>query len=161
TVSKQTGLANGQTAVWGTVDENFFNELAKDCTTQEDVVKKGYKWIIGNINYDYSRTYFMGYQHFNIEKTLETRTSICFDYSCLFASYCRSQGIPCFIIDGRDRNNSTLLHTWNRVYLGGSWWQVDTTFDSIQIKEQGQFYGFRRIENAYSQDEEYIITRIY
>lgn len=161
TVTKQTGLANGQTAAWSTVDENFFNELAKDCTTQEEIVRKGYEWIVENISYDYACTYFGNYQHFKIEKTLDTKIGICFDYSCLFAAYCRSQGIPCFIIDGRDRNNSTLLHTWNRVYLGGSWWQVDTTFDSIQNKKQGQLYGFRRIESVSSQDEEYIITRIY
>lgn len=161
TVSKQKGLANGQTAVWSTVDEKFFDELAKDCTSQEEVVRKGYEWIVENISYDYSCTYFCNYQYFNIEKTLDAKMGICFDYSCLFAAYCRSQGIPCFIIDGRDRNSSTWIHTWNRVYLGASWWQVDTTFDSIQTKEQGQLYGFRKIENAYSQDKEYIITRIY
>lgn len=161
TVSKQTGLANGQTAVWSVVDENFFNELAKDCTTQEEVVRKGYEWIVDNIRYDYSCPDSFVYQHFNIEKTLDTKMGICFDYSCLFASYCRSQGIPCFIIDGTPFDPNMDYHTWNRVYFNGSWWQVDTTFDSIQNKEQGQLYGFRRIENAYSQDEEYIITRIY
>ena len=41
TVSKQTGLANGQTAIWSVADENFFDLLAKDCTTQEEVVRKG------------------------------------------------------------------------------------------------------------------------
>ena len=29
TVSKQTGLANGQTVVWSVADEKFFDELAK------------------------------------------------------------------------------------------------------------------------------------
>lgn len=161
TVSKQTGLANGETAVWSTVDENFFDELAKDCTTQEEVVRKGYEWIVDNIRYDYSYPDSFVYQHFNIEKTLDTKMGVCFDYSCLFASYCRTQGIPCFIIDGRPFNPNMEYHTWNRVYFNGSWWQLDLTFDSIQIKQQGQLYGFRRIESVHSQDEEYIITRIY
>ena len=161
TVSKQTGLANGQTAVWRVADENFFDELAKDCTTQEEVVHKGYKWIIHNIKYDYSCTYFCNYQYFNIEKTLDTKMGICFDYSCLFAAYCRSQNIPCYVVDGDKRSNIQYHHTWNRVYLGGSWWQVDTTFDSIQIKEQGQLYGFRKIESYGAPDDEYHITRIY
>lgn len=86
---------------------------------------------------------------------------ICFDYSCLFASYCRSQGIPCFLIDGRGRKNSELHHTWNRVYWGGSWWQLDLTFDSTQIKQQGQLYGFRQIGAYDVSDNEYYITRIY
>lgn len=38
-ISKQTGLANGQTAVWSTVDENFFDELAKDCIVKYFIVK--------------------------------------------------------------------------------------------------------------------------
>lgn len=49
TVSKQTGLANGQTAVWSVADEKFFDELAKDCTTKEEVVRKGYEWIVEDI----------------------------------------------------------------------------------------------------------------
>lgn len=161
TVSKQTGLTNGQTAVWSVVDEKFFDELAKDCTSQEEVVRKGYEWIIDNIKYDYSCTFFCNYQYFNIEKTLDTKMGICFDYSCLFAAYCRSQNIPCYVVDGDKRNNIQYRHTWNRVYFNGSWCQLDVTFDSIQNKEQGQLCGFRIIESVNSQDEEYIITRIY
>lgn len=161
TVSKQTGLDNGQTAVWSIADEKFFDEIANDCTTQEEIVHKGYEWIVKNIRYDYSCTYFCNYQYFNIEKTLDTKMGICFDYSCLFAAYCRSQNIPCYVVDGDKRSNIQYHHTWNRVYFNGSWWQVDTTFDSIQIKEQGQLYGFRKIESYGAPDDEYHITRIY
>lgn len=157
TVSKQTGLANGQTAVWSATDEKFFDELAKDCTSQEEVVRKGYEWIIDNIKYNYSCTYFCNYQYFNIEKTLDTKMGICFDYSCLFAAYCRSQGIPCFIIDGRNRRNSELRHTWNRVYLGGSWWDVDTTNDATSDNK----HGFGKLNSLNDIDELYYITRIY
>ena len=157
TVSKQTGLANGQTAVWSIADEKFFDEIAKDCTTQEEIVHKGYEWIVKNIRYDYSCTYFCNYQYFNIEKTLDTKMGICFDYSCLFASYCRSQGIPCFIIDGRNRQNSELRHTWNRVCLGGSWWDVDTTNDATLDNK----YGFSKLNSLNDIDELYYITRIY
>ena len=163
TDTKQTGLglANGQTAVWSTVDEKFFDELAKNCTTQEEVVRKGYEWIVENISYDYSCTYFCNYQYFDIEKTLDTKMGICFDYSCLFAAYCRSQNIPCYVVDGDARENRQYHHTWNRVYFGGSWWQLDLTFDSIQVKEQVQLYGFRKIESYGAPDDEYHITRIY
>ena len=82
-------------------------------------------------------------------------------YSCLFASYCRSQNIPCYVVDGDKRNNIQYRHTWNRVYFNGSWCQLDVTFDSIQIKEQGQLYGFRKIESYGAPDDEYRITRIY
>ena len=117
--------------------------------------------MVENIRYNYSFSYFCDYQHFNIEKTLDTKMGICFDYSCLFASYCRSQNVPCYVVDGDARENRQYQHTWNCVYFNGSWWQLDVTFDSIQVKEQGKLYGFRRIESVNSQDEEYIITRVY
>lgn len=157
TVSKQTGLANGQTAVWSTVDENFFDELAKDCTSQEDIVLKGYEWIVENISYDYSCTYFCNYQYFNIEKTLDTQMGICFDYSCLFASYCRSQGIPCFIIDGTPFDPNMDYHTWNRVYFNGSWWDVNTTHDATSDNT----YGSNKLDSVNVEDQLYSITRIY
>lgn len=157
TVSKQTGLANGQTAVWSVVDENFFNELAKDCTTQEEVVRKGYEWIVDNIRYDYSCPDSFVYQHFYIEKTLDTKMGVCFDYSCLFASYCRSQGIPCFIIDGTPADPYMDYHTWNRVYFNGSWWDVDTTHDATSDNT----YGFNKLDSVNVEDQLYSITRIY
>ena len=73
TFSKQSGLANGQTAVWSIADEKFFDELAKDCTPQEELVRKGYEWMVENIRYDYSCTFFCNYQYFNIEKTLDKK----------------------------------------------------------------------------------------
>lgn len=157
TVSKQTGLANGQTAVWSTEDEKFFDELAKDCTSQENIVLKGYEWIVENISYDYSCTYFCNYQYFNIEKTSDTKMGICFDYSCLFASYCRSQGIPCFIIDGKPFDPNMDYHTWNRVYFNGSWWDVDTTHDATSNSK----YGFNKLNSLNYINELYYITRIY
>ena len=38
---------------------------------------------------------------------------------------------------------------------------MDITFDTLQTKNQGELYGFRNIENICSQDEEYLITKIY
>ena len=157
TVSKQTGLANGQTAVWSIVDENFFDQLAKDCTSQEEVVRKGYEWIIDNIRYDYSCTFFCNYQYFNIEKTLDTKMGICFDYSCLFAAYCRSQNVPCYVVGGDARENRQYHHTWNCVYFNGSWWDVDITNDATSNSK----YGFNKLNSLNDIDESYYITRIY
>ncbi len=156
-ISKQTGLVNGETVVWSCVDEKFFNELAKDCSTQEEVARKGHEWIVENIKYDYGKTYPLDYQYFNIEETLQTKTGICFEFANLFAAYCRSQGIPCFIIDGQNRTDYTKGHSWNRVYLNGSWWDVDTTNDA----NTNTFYGFRKLDSLNAEDLQYIITRIY
>ena len=154
-VSKQTGLVNGLATAWSTVDENFFDELAMDCTTQEEVAQKGHDWLEENIEYDYELDLL--YQYFNIEKTLQTKMGVCYDYSNLFAAYCRSQGIPCFVIDGYRRYNKTYLHTWNRVYFNNTWWNVDITFDATS----DYTYGFRELDSLNAKDPEYIITRVY
>ncbi len=154
-VSSKTGLVNGLATAWSTVDENFFDELAKDCTTQEEVAHKGHDWLEENIDYDYEADAL--YQYFNIEKTLQTQMGVCYDYSNLFAAYCRSQGIACFIIDGYRRDNNSYLHTWNRVYFNNTWWNVDITFDATS----DYTYGFRELDSLNAEDPEYIITRIY
>ena len=154
-VSSKTGLVNGLATAWSTVDENFFDELAKDCSTQEEVARKGHDWLEENIEYDYKADAL--YQYFNIEKTLQNKRGVCYDYSNLFAAYCRSQGIPCFVIDGYRRDNSSYLHTWNRVYFNNTWWNVDITFDATSDNT----YGFRKLDSLNAEDPEYIITRIY
>ncbi len=154
-VSSKTGLVNGLATAWSSVDENFFDELAKDCATQEEVAHKGHDWLEGNVKYDYEADAL--YQYFNIENTLQTKMGVCFDYSNLFAAYCRSQGIPCLVIDGYRRDNSSYLHTWNRVCFNNTWWNVDITFDATSEYP----YGFKKLDSLNTEDPEYIITRIY
>ncbi len=154
-VSSKIGLVNGLATAWSSVDENFFNELGKDSTTKEEVVRKGRDWIEKNIAYDYNLDLL--YQYFNIEKTLQSKMGVCYDYSNLFAAYCRSQGIPCFVVDGYRRDNNAYLHTWNRVYFNNTWWNVDITFDATSENT----YGFKKLDSLNDEDPEYIITRIY
>ena len=152
-------LTNGQATLWDTATVELADKICADCDTDEEKVKAIYTWIIHNFEYDYESEPLI--QYFDVRKTLETRKGICYDFSHLFAALCRSQNIPCYVVDGDKRDNINYHHTWNRVYLGGSWWQIDTTFDSMQIKQQGQLYGFREIESYGAPDDEYSITRIY
>ena len=156
---EDVSLVNGQATLWDTATIKLADEVCADCDTDEEKVKAIYNWIIHNFEYDYESAPLI--QYFDVRKTLETRKGICYDFSHLFAALCRSQNIPCYVVDGDKRNNLNYHHTWNRVYWGGSWWQVDTTFDSIRVKEQGQLYGFREIESYAASDDEYNITRIY
>lgn len=154
--NKQTGLSNGLSCSWSARDEKFFDELAKNCTTQEEIVLAGYEWIVENINYDYEYTAF--YQYFDIEKTLYAKKGLCYDFTNLFTAYCRSQGIPCFAIDGKHQYDYSRKHTWNRVYFNGSWWDVDLTFDAVNKDKP---HSIHYIDNFNDADSDYIITRIY
>ena len=152
-------LTNGQATLWDTNTVELADEICIDYATDAEKVKAIHNWMIHNFEYDYDYTPVI--QYFNVCKTISTQKGICYDFAHLFASLCRSQNIPCYVVDGTPYNPAKDCHTWNRVYFDGSWWNIDVTFDTVQTKNQGELYGFRNIENICSQDEEYLITKIY
>ena len=152
-------LTNGQATLWDTDTVKLADEICSGCDTDEEMVKAIHKWMIQNFEYDYE--YNPVVQYFNVHKTLRTHKGVCYDFSHLFAALCRSQKIPCYVVDGDKRDNAQYHHTWNRVYFNGSWWNMDVTFDIVQTKNKGQLYGFRKIDNAFVTDKEFFITKIY
>ena len=152
-------LTNGQSTLWDMSTVELADEICDDCDTDEEKVKAIYEWMIHNFEYDYE--YNPVIQYFNVHKTLRTHKGVCYDFANLFASICRSQNIPCYVVDGTKFDDANYHHTWNRVYFNSSWWDMDVTFDIVQIKNQGELYGFQKIDNAFTTDKEYLITRIY
>ena len=152
-------LTNGQATLWDISTEELADDICADCDTDEEKTKAIYEWMIHNFEYNYDYTPLV--QYFDVHQTIETRKGICYDFAHLFAALCRSKNIPCYVVDGTPYNPAKDCHTWNRVYFDGSWWNMDITFDTLQTKNQGELYGFRNIENICSQDEEYLITKIY
>lgn len=153
-------LTNGQATLWDTKTEKLADEICDDCDSDEEKVKAIYSWIIHNFEYDYECEPIV--QYYNVRKTLSTQKGICYDFAHLFAALCRSQNIPCYVVDGTKYDNANYHHTWNRVYFDGAWWNTDVTFDTIQTRKRGQLYGLRSLgNNAFVEDAEYIITRIY
>lgn len=117
--------------------------------------KVTYAWILNNITYDYNCNPF--YQYSDLDKTLQTKKGICYDIANLFTAICRSQNIPCYSIDGYLKTDYEYKHTWNRVYIGGAWYNVDITADLTNSTP----YGFYKISSHDSPEEAFIITRIY
>lgn len=147
-------LANGAGILWTSRDENYFDEIASG-TTDEEKVKSVYTWMTEKFTYDHN--YDCLYQYSNITKTLQSQTGVCYDISCLFAAICRSQDIPCYVIDGYCRTNRSTQHTWNRVLINGIWYDVDVTNDLSDATP----YGFHLTTDYNSEDEDFVITRIY
>ena len=54
--------------------------------------------------------------------TWESGIGICHDWVNILLTMCRAQGIPCLTADSTG-------HTWNLVYINGSWVEVDMTLD--------------------------------
>lgn len=156
----KTGEENHTANDWNQEFQSFADELCRDCGDDEVKVKRIYDWITETIEYD-GNAVEVAYQYFDIHKTLQSRKGVCFDFANLFAVFCRSQGIPCRILDGYSREDTNYLHTWNRVYFNDRWWNTDLSYDSAQ-KNAGEKYGLAAVNGAVdTPDERYVITRIY
>ena len=152
-------LSNGRDTLWDTQTEELADEICAGCETDEEKVRAFYDWIVSNFEYDYDCYPLL--QYFDVRKTLQTKQGICFDFSHLFAAFCRSQNIPCYAVDGISRKNNVDRHTWNRVYYDGTWWNVDITTDNSRTANGKELYGFHKLEGAFVPDEDFFITKIY
>ncbi len=152
-------LLNGGTTLWDTQTEELADEICVGCDTDAEKVQAIYSWMVTNLEYDYD--YHVLFQYFDVRKTLRTKQGVCFDFSHLFAAFCRSQNIPCYAVDGISYKDNSVQHTWNRVYYDGSWWNMDVTHDITGTAEGKVLYGFRKLDSAFAPDEDFFITKIY
>jgi len=152
-------LANGRATLWDTETVKLADEICEGCETDEEKIRAFYDW--GVCNFEYDHDCYPLFQYFNVRKILQTKQGICFDFSHLFAAFCRSQNIPCYIVNGTSYMDNSTQHAWNRVYFNGAWWSVDVTNDICATRNGKTLYGFRELERINSPDSEYYITKIY
>ena len=152
-------LTNGGATLWDTQTEELADEICADSDTDAEKVQAIYNWMIVNFEYDYDYQTLL--QYFDVRRTLSTRKGVCYDFANLFAALCRSQNIPCYVVDGTPYDRSTEDHTWNRVYYDDCWWDLDVTNDITSTANGKSLYGFRELTSAYASDKDYYITKIY
>ncbi len=152
-------LLNGGATLWDTQTEELADEICADSDTNAEKVQAIYNWMIASFEYDYNYQTLL--QYFDVRRTLSTRKGVCYDFANLFAALCRSQNIPCYVVDGTPYDRSTEDHTWNRVYYDGCWWDLDVTNDISCTASGKSLYGFRELTSAYASDKFFYITNIY
>jgi hypothetical protein len=110
-------------------------QLAKSGKNDYEKSKKIYKWITANIKYDYDKARVIAKDASHTKSgtiiCYETKNGICFDYSCLFVSMCRANGIKVNLITGLGYSGMAWGdHSWNQIYYPEQkrWVNVDTTF---------------------------------
>lgn len=151
-------LLNGGATLWDTQTEELADEICADSDTDAEKVQAIYNWMIANMEYDYNYKALL--QYFDVRRTLSTRTGVCYGFANLFAALCRSQNIPCYVVDGTPYDRSTEDHTWNRVYYDGCWWDLEVTNDISCTASGKSLYGFRKLVGASAPDKDYFITKI-
>ncbi|MDZ5252864.1 transglutaminase-like domain-containing protein [Clostridium sp. LIBA-8841] len=137
--SNVINLYNGVTLEQGIKSNEAINEKARELTknakNDREKAKRIYIWISENINYDDNKAENISkepskYKSGAIE-AFETRSGICFDYSCLYVAMAREAGLKVRMVTGEGFNGKEWgPHSWNEVYLPdkNEWITVDTTF---------------------------------
>ena len=129
-------------------------ELTKNKTTESEKVEVMYQYMVQQFSYDFVKMKNLEYDYIPvIDDVLKKKLGICYDYSAVFASMLRSQGIKCKLIMGYTTNVKE-YHAWNEVYVNDKWVVVDTTFDSQMFTNKVQ-YKFEKNRGDYKQSYEY------
>ena len=148
---------------------------------ENQAIKSVAKQLTTGIDNDYDKLlaihdWVAGYLYYNIDyindskiapyvdtEVLKSRKVVCLGYSNLFASLCRSVGIPCYVVSGyalgidsadtkwNDENYLTeeSNHAWNEAYVNGRWIIVDTTWDSFNKFEDGKMIKAEKNSHLY------------
>lgn len=94
-----------------------------------------YRWVSKNISYDYNKATAVATNPSRVSSgaivAFNTRTGICFDYSCLYVAMCRAVGVKVRFITGLGYSGVEWGdHAWNQIYYPteNRWINVDTTF---------------------------------
>ena len=105
-------------------------------------VQAVYNWVVTNLTYDYDKAKTMqpGYLP-NVDKVMQEKKGICFDYAALMSAMLRSQGVPVKLVVGYTSTGE--YHAWINVWSeeggwmdsviffdGNSWKLMDPTFAS-------------------------------
>jgi hypothetical protein len=142
-------LSFGQTKVrWINRDkepkslEELLTKLNEGQSNDSVKVMSVYKWITGNISYDY-RSYMSGqpFRHQSPQLVFKRRKTTCTGYSNLMVYLLTESGIPAYTVEGFTHDftlglDSTKLssdHAWVAFSLNGNWHLADPTWDAGSI----------------------------
>lgn len=117
--------------------------------TEDEIIEVIYNYVLETVEYDFEKIKSLDYTYTpDNDETIELGTGICYDYSSLFASMLRSQGIPAKMVKGY-ANTSEVYHAWNEVYLTEEerWVVVDTTYDAYQAQNNKKYSFEKEAEN--------------
>ena len=129
-------------------------ELTKNKKTDAEKIEVLYQYMVQQFSYDFVKMKNLEYDYIPvIDDVLKKKLGICYDYSAVFASMLRSQGIKCKLIMGYTTNVKE-YHAWNDVYTKDKWVVVDTTYDS-QMNTNRVQYSFEKSAKDYKQSYEY------
>lgn len=118
-------------------------DLNKAAKTDLEKINNVYNYITKNVKYDFVKAKNIGNIYTpNIDKIIEEKTAICYDFAVLNAAMLRSQGVPTKLVTGYRKDISS-YHAWNEVLVDGQWKVVDATYDSAYAQKNRKISLFK------------------
>jgi len=154
--SSKVYLISNQLINWGEKMDTvkLAKELTKTKKTEADKIEVTYQYMVQQFSYDFVKLKNLEYDYIPvIDDVLKKKLGICYDYSAVYASMLRSQGIKCKLVMGYTSYVKE-YHAWNEVYVNDKWVVVDTTYDSQMYANRVQ-YKFEKSRSEYKQSYEY------
>ncbi len=108
-------------------------ELCQGATELEKVGRV-YRYVVEGMVYDYelAKTVASGYAP-ELDRVLEAKKGICFDYAALMTGMLRSQGLPCKLVVGYA---GEVYHAWISVWTEDTGWIEGVVFFDGQVWHQ-------------------------
>lgn len=108
-------------------------ELCQGATELEKV-ERVYRYVVEGMVYDYelAKTVASGYVP-ELDRVLEAKKGICFDYAALMTGMLRSQGMPCKLVVGYA---GEVYHAWISVWTEDTGWIEGVVFFDGQVWHQ-------------------------
>ncbi len=142
-------LRPNQYVDYGVAEETILlgAKLVQGKNTELEKVEAVYNYVVNNITYDteLAANVKSGYLPV-LDKVLESKKGICFDYAALMTGMLRSQSVPCKLVVGYAGD---VYHAWisvytekdgwidNAIYFDGTTWKrMDPTFASSSNKSE-------------------------
>lgn len=118
-------------------------EIIENAGAEDNLSKVGaiYEWVVTNLTYDHEKAKNVKTDYLpDVDKVMEEKKGICWDYASLMAAMLRSQGVPVKLVVGY---TGEIYHAWLNVWSeedgwvdgliyfdGKDWKLMDPTFAS-------------------------------
>ena len=136
--------------------------LTAECVTDREKARVLHDWVAENVYYDMDAYVSGSYENLDAVNVLHLKKGVCEGYANLYAALLRSIGISCRkqgglalgistarVWDETSLAQITSNHAWNEVYIDGRWLLVDTTWDSTNTYQDGQYLPGSTIGHLY------------
>ncbi|MHA6483001.1 transglutaminase domain-containing protein [Paenibacillus sp. strain BS8-2] len=120
TVESKFRETEEQTAVVERKVDEIIAEILKPGMSDHEKVKAIHDWIVSNVEYDQSLSYYTAYEAVTLGK------AVCQGYSLLGYRMLEKAGLDVLIAEG---SVNTGEHAWNMVKLDNRWYHLDMTWD--------------------------------